>query len=305
MELSIVVPVYNSSSILSELCSQLVDALSDIDIEIILVDDGSQDSSWRVIKQLAEQIESVQGFRLTRNFGQDNAIMAGLNNSSGVYVVIMDDDLQHSPYDILTLLDYVKENESDVCYADYSDGKYQAWWKNLGSYLNSKQAEYLIGKPGEIYLSPFKVISRLVVDSVVNYNGPYPYVDGLIFQSTSSITQISVKHNSRELGRSNYSFRKSLSVFMSHTTGFSVVPLRIASISGLIMAVLGFTLGIYYIYDYFISETRLEGWTTLAVLILFIGGMILLSLGMIGEYLGRMYLTNNKRPQFLVHEVTS
>lgn len=304
MELSIVVPVYNSSSIVSELCSQLVDALSEIDIEIILVDDGSADTSWQVIKQLAKQIEQVQGFRLARNFGQDNAIMAGLNHSSGRYVIVMDDDLQHSPYDILTLLDHVKKNEYDVCYADYSDGKNQAWWKNLGSYLNSKQAEYLIGKPSEIYLSPFKVISRLVVESVVNYNGPYPYVDGLIFQSTASITQIPVKHNSREFGRSNYGFRKSLSVFMSHTTGFSVVPLRIASISGLLMAVLGFTLGIYYIYDYFLSETRLEGWTTLAVLILFIGGMILLSLGMIGEYLGRIYLTNNKKPQFLVYETT-
>ncbi|GAB6041585.1 glycosyltransferase family 2 protein [Endothiovibrio diazotrophicus] len=301
MEVSVVIPVFNSEEALPELCRQLWDALDGREFEVILVNDGSADRSWEVIERLSREF-GVVGVCLARNFGQDNAIMAGLGRAVGASVVIMDDDLQHSPYDIPLLLAEV-ERGADVCYADYSRHKRQAWWKNLGSHLNSKQAEYLIGKPGEIYLSPFKAIRRIVVDSVIQYEGPYPYVDGLIFRATSAVTQVHVEHRARDQGKSNYNLRRSLSVFFKHTTGFSVAPLRIASLIGLLSALFGFVLGTFYIYDYFTSEVMIEGWTTLVALLLFLGGMTLMSLGLIGEYLGRMYLTVNRRPQYVIRKV--
>jgi len=303
MEISIVVPVYNSAMILEALCQQITSALSDRDFEVILVNDGSGDESWSVIERISEKSERFKGICLSKNFGQDNAVMAGLHYAKGDYVVIMDDDLQHSPFDIVTLL-HEAENGCDVCYADYSERKRQSWWKNIGSILNSKQAEFLLEKPRNIYLSPFKIINRIVVDSIISYKGPYPYVDGLIFRATTSIRQISVQHHERYHGAGNYSLRKSFSVFVKHATGFSVVPLRLATLCGMLTAIAGLILALVYIYQYFVDDKPLEGWTTLVVLVLFMGGMILVSLGMIGEYLGRVYLSINQRPQFVVREIT-
>jgi len=303
MEISIVVPVYNSAMILVNLCQQISSALKDRDFEVILVNDGSSDESWSVIESISKKSEQVKGVCLNRNFGQDNAIMAGMHYAKGDYIVIMDDDLQHSPFDIVTLL-HEAESGCDVCYADYSDRKRQSWWKNIGSILNSKQAEFLLEKPRNIYLSPFKIINRVVADSIISYKGPYPYLDGLIFRATTSIRQISVKHHERFHGAGNYNLRKSFSVFVKHATGFSVVPLRIATLCGLATAIAGVILASAYIYRYFVDDKPLEGWTTLVVLVLFMGGMILVSLGMIGEYLGRVYLSINQRPQFVVREIT-
>jgi len=304
MELSIVVPVYNSDAILSELCDQIEDTLVGKDFELILVNDGSVDDSWNVIERISKGSNSIQGVCLAKNFGQDNAIMAGLSFTSGDYVVIMDDDLQHSPSDILVLLDKIK-NGWDVCYADFSSNLHQAWWKNIGSKINSKQAEYLINKPNDIYLSPFKVIARVVVDAILEYKGPYPYVDGLIFRITNSITQVPIPHHERFEGKGNYNIKRSLSVFFKHTTGFSVVPLRVASLIGLLFAISGFILGIFYIYIYLVDGSIIEGWTSIVVLQLFIGGMILMSLGVIGEYIGRSYLAINRKPQFVVRKISS
>ncbi len=302
MKISIVIPVYNSAMILVALCQQISSALRGRDFEVILVNDGSVDESWSVIEQICEKAIQYKGICLSKNFGQDNAIMAGLQNAKGAYAAIMDDDLQHSPFDIAKLQHEV-ERGFDVCYADYSERKRQSWWKNVGSIINSKQAEFLLEKPQNIYLSPFKVINRIVIDSIISYKGPYPYVDGLIIQATTSITQISVKHHDRYNGAGNYSLKKSFSVFVKHATGFSVVPLRLAALCGLMTAITGLILSLGYIYQYFVDDKPMEGWTTLVVLILFMGGMILFSLGMIGEYLGRVYLSINQRPQFLVRKI--
>ncbi|MDD5212424.1 MAG: glycosyltransferase family 2 protein, partial [Sulfuricurvum sp.] len=267
-----------------------------------LANDGSPDKSWEIIMSLSQEYPELRGICLTRNYGQDNAIMAGLNYARGKYVVIMDDDLQHSPYDISKLLEKC-ESGFDVCYADYSENKRQAFWKNLGSYLNSKQAELFIGKPQNIYLSPFKMISRVVVDSMLEYENSYPYIDGLIFRVTKSISQVPVEHHERYASVSNYNLRKSISVFLKHMTGFSIVPLRLASVMGFLITTLGLILAVYYIWSYF-KGNAVEGWTTLVLLQLTLGGAILMSLGVIGEYIGRIYLVANKRPQFVVRKTT-
>jgi len=302
MEISVVIPVYNSERIVSELVKAICKNLSDNKYEIILVNDGSVDNSWKVISDICNDNTSVKGVLLSKNFGQDNAIMAGLNHASGDYVVIMDDDLQHNPSDILLLLHACNDGVYDVCYANYSKDKKQNIWKNFGSMINSKQAEILLNKPHDIYLSPFKIISKNIVRSILSYHGPYPYIDGLIARSTDSITQVDVFHQMRLEGESNYTIKKSFSVFLKHLTGFSVVPLRVASFIGIVVSVVGFILGLYYIAEYFFGNSP-EGWTTIVALQLFIGGVILTSMGLVGEYIGRMYLLVSGTPQYVIKEV--
>ena len=304
MKVSIVIPVYNSELILEELCRQLCDALVGFEFEALLINDGSTDNSWSVIAKISKKVKPVRGIYLARNFGQDNAIMSGLSFSSGDYVVIMDDDLQHSPYDVPTLIDEILKGW-DVCYANFSDNMRQSWWKSFGSYINSKQSEYLANKPKDIYLSPFKIMNRFVVDTILEHTGPYPYVDGLICRITNSITQIPLIHYERYKGDGNYNLKRSLSVFLKHATGFSVLPLRLASAVGFLCAASGFILGVYYVYDYFVSDNIVEGWTSLIVLQLFLGGVVLLSLGIIGEYIGRSYLSMNKKPQYIVRKIVN
>ncbi|MEI6752088.1 MAG: glycosyltransferase family 2 protein [Paludibacter sp.] len=302
IEISIVVPVYNSEDNLSELCAQINDALQTVTYELLLVNDRSKDNSWAVIKQMSEKYAQVIGINLRRNGGQDNAIMAGLNNVNGNYIVIMDDDLQHSPYDIIKLLNSCKKTESDICFANFNVKK-QAIWKNFGSWLNGKISEWLLNKPKGIYLSPFKIITKEVIDEIIKYSGPYPYIDGLLLSVTDNMVQINIKHHKRFQGKSNFNLTRSISVFLKHVTTFSITPLRVASLIGFICSLAGFLLIPYYIFDHFFNNNIVEGWTTLAILVLLIGGLILLSLGMTGEYLGRAYLNINKKPQFIIREI--
>jgi undecaprenyl-phosphate 4-deoxy-4-formamido-L-arabinose transferase len=302
LDLSVVIPVYNSEEILPELLRQLDDALKEVRNEIILVNDESTDKSWEVILDLISQYRQLVAVNLRKNSGQDNAIMAGLKISRGVHVVIMDDDLQHSPYDISALRNACIKTKADVCYARFPQKK-QALWKNLGSWFNGKVANKIIGKPDTIYLSPFKVLGQDVVREIVKYDGPYPYVDGLVFTITRNITQINIAHHDRFLGKSNYTLLRSIKVFMKLATSFSIFPLRIVSIFGSLIASSGFILMIRYLVEYFATARIIEGWTTLVVLMLILGGSNLIFLGLIGEYLGRTYLYLNKRPQYVIKNI--
>jgi undecaprenyl-phosphate 4-deoxy-4-formamido-L-arabinose transferase len=301
-KISIVIPVYNSEDCVAEVVSQINTALKAYPHEIIMVNDCSSDASWERISETGKKNKTLIGINLMRNFGQDNALMAGLNNVTGDLVIIMDDDLQHSPFDIPALIEGLG-GKYDICYANFRT-KLQAWWKNAGSWFNGKVAEILIKKPSGIYLSPFKIIRREVVDELVRYKGPYPYVDGLLLQVTTNVTQIDVAHHERFRGHSNYNFIRSLKVFMKLATTFSVSPLRFASLSGVCIAIVGLLLGIYYVAEYFFSTNVVEGWTSIVVINLVVGGMILMSLGVIGEYLGRAYLNINNLPQFVIREKT-
>jgi len=302
-KISIVIPVFNSEEILLELSRQIQDALTGLDYELILVNDKSVDGSWEKIRQLAGSHQNITGINLRKNFGQDNAIMAGLNFASGSYTVIMDDDLQHSPEDIIKLYHKCREGY-DICYANFIKKK-QAFWKNFGSWLNGKIAEILIGKPKYIYLSPFQIIRKDVIDRVIEYRGPYPYLQGLLLDLTDNVTQIDIKHHKRYKGESNFNFIRSLRIFIKLATSFSVIPLRVATLMGLISSVVGFLLILYYLFSHFFGERIVEGWTTIVLLQLTIGGLILLSLGAIGEYIGRIYLNINNKPQYNIKEVVN
>jgi len=301
LEISIVIPVYNSSGILPELHSQIVNAMKNaFTFEIIFINDGSSDASWEKIKALVSANKNITAINLRKNSGQDNALLAGLRSAKGNFVVIMDDDLQHDPKDILKLHEACRN--TDVCYGNF-DKKNQSVLKNTGSDLNGKMAEMLSSKPSEIYLSPFKIMKRSIVDEIIKFAGPYPYIDGIILSITSNIDQVSVTHHQRLEGKGNYSLRKSMSVFMKHFTGFSLLPLRIATITGLVATFIGCCLAIKYLYDYFISKDFIEGWTTVVILIIIFGGLILITLGIVGEYIGRTYLAINNKPQYSISEI--
>src|SRR5262249_4994854 len=196
IDISIVVPVFRSENCLSALAAAVAKAMrqAGFSYELVLVDDGSPDRSWAEIKDLVEINPAVKGLRHRRNFGQDNAIMTGLRYAIGTAVVVMDDDLQHAPGDIPRLYAEMGRTGADVVYAHFRELR-QARWKNFGSWLNGKFAEWLIDKPSGIYLSPFKIIRREVVDLVIIFDGPYPYLDSLLFQITNRFSSIKVDHH--------------------------------------------------------------------------------------------------------------
>lgn len=303
MELSIVVPVYRSAECLPELARQVQQALAGriSTYELILVNDASPDASWRVISSLVETCPFVVGLNLRKNVGQDNAIMAGLHHATGEVVVIMDDDLQHDPADGPALVQALG-GEFDVAYAAF-EHKRQALWKNLGSWFNDRVAVVVLGKPRDVYLSPYKAIRREVVDEIVKYDGPFTYVDGIIFGITSRITQVTATHNARFAGASNYNLPRSLMVWLKLATGFSVIPLRITMLIGGIISFFSFLMALFFIVQALVLSRSPEGYPSLIVTLFFLGGIQLMGLGAVGEYVGRIFLTQNKLPQFTIKDV--
>lgn len=299
-EISVVIPVYKNEECISELTRQISDSLKEFDWELILVNDCSPDNSWSAIKEAVQKNRNITGINLRKNSGQDLAILAGLNHAKGQWIVIMDDDLQHSPYDIPKL--YAQAQKGfDVVYADFKQKK-QKLWKNIGSWLNGKVSEIALGKPKGIYLSPFKIINCNVVKDMCKLNNLFPYIDGLIFQITRNITQISIEHHKREYGKSNFTLLKSIQVFLRMMFGFSTFPLNFATYIGFFSSISGFILAIYYLIKFFLGLESLTGWTSQIVITLILGGLILLALGIIGKYIGQMYLTINNSPKFIIKE---
>jgi len=302
VELSVVVPVYNSEACLEELHRQVSEVLRGTSYELILVDDRSTDDSWPVIKGLCHADPSTIGITLRKNAGQDNAILCGLRRAQGAFVVIMDDDLQHSPHDIPLLYERCKSGDFDVCYARFSIHRH-AWWKRAGSWLNGKLSEIVIGKPKHLYLSPFKIVRKEVVAEIIKYTGAFPYVDGLILTITHALGEVSATHNARYRGKSNFGLAKSVLVFMRVATGFSVWPLRFSAGVGMAFSACGFALALFYLLQYIFCDRAVEGWVTLVILQLIIGGVLLFSIGLVGEYLGRLYLNCNGKPQATIKEI--
>lgn len=304
--LSIVVPVYRSATILPQLVEQIhaemcKEDLSD-NFELLLINDASPDNSWEIIRSLAATHSFIKGISLRRNFGQHSAIMAGLNHVSGNFVVLMDDDLQHPPRAIGDMVRALNKGY-DVCYTNYLNRRHAAW-KKLGSKFNNWVATHLLGKPKGLYLSSFKAMSRDIVQEIIKYDGPYAYIDGLILDVTRSITTIDIEHQSRHEGEGNYNLRRSLSLWLKMATSFSVLPLRIATYAGFVLAILSLLMIVFVIAQKIFHPDLPAGWTSLIATVLFIGGIQTLCIGMIGEYLGRTYLKLNHKPQFVIGATT-
>lgn len=302
MNLSVVIPVYNSENILEELVFQISkNTAFAVSFELILVNDHSRDRSWEKIEELFKKYNFIKGINLRKNAGQHNAIMAGLNHACGDVIIIMDDDLQHSPEYLKDMYMQIR-NGSDVCYSKFQNRKH-ATWKIIGSKFNDLVANILLDKPKDLYLSSFKAISKEIRDEIIRYKGPYPYIDGLILSLTDNISTITIKHFERYTGKGNYSLGRSLSLWLKMATGFSALPLRLATLFGLCFSLISFLFGSFYFFFKIFAGDLPRGWTTLIVVIFFMGGIQLLSIGIIGEYVGRSYLRLNDKQQFIVGEV--
>jgi len=306
-KLSIIIPVFRSEDCLVSLMQAITDVLlpGGWDYEVILVNDYSPDRSWDVITSLAQHDPHIVAVDLRRNFGQDNAILTGMRLARGEFLVIMDDDLQHHPKYIPKLVEKA-EDGFDVVYADFKR-KRQNRWKNIGSWINGRIAEVLINKPRNVYLSPYKIIRRDVARMVCNYDGPWPYIDGLLYEATWRISSISVDHFPRHSGSSNYTFLRSFGVSARLILSFSVKPVRLITWSGMALAALGLLAAIAVAaYRILVPEdftTQSVGWASLIVTILVIGGMQMMMFGILGEYLGRIFLRVENKPQTSIREV--
>jgi undecaprenyl-phosphate 4-deoxy-4-formamido-L-arabinose transferase len=305
-ELSIVVPVYRGALCLGALAEAIAAALEPrgIDYEIIFVNDASPDHSWDVVRRLCRDSARIVGVDLRRNFGQDNAILTGLRFASGRFVAVMDDDLQHDPADLPALLAKIHEGP-DVVYASFRT-KRQKLWKNLGSWFNGKVAEWVIDKPRGLYLSPYKVMRKEVADLVCAYDGPEPYLDRLLFQVTSRFAQIPAEHHGRFAGQSSYTIWKSAAVWARLLTA-SVRPLRLVTWVGLALGLVGGLLAALVVVYRLLYPERfalaVAGWASLMVALLVIGGVQMVFLGVLGEYVGRTHTTVARKPQAAVREV--
>jgi glycosyltransferase involved in cell wall biosynthesis len=302
--LSVVVPVYNGAATIGE----LVNALRALDItgglEIVLVVDGSPDNSLDVCKKLAgEPGAPIVVLSLSRNYGEHNAVMAGLARARGSYAITMDDDLQNPPGEVKRLFEYARDGRYDAVYTYYEEKKHAAW-RNLGSRFTNWCADHLIDKPKGLYLSSFRCLSAFVREQITAaYEGPFPYVDGLVFQVTQNVGRLQVAHLPRVEGRSNYTIARLFRLWLSMFSNFSVIPLRFATLFGIAFGALGALAAVIVVAEAISDNKAPQGWASLMVAVLVLAGVQLIVVGLIGEYLGRMFLAVNRKPQYLVREV--
>jgi glycosyltransferase involved in cell wall biosynthesis len=301
---SLVIPVFNGSQTIAKLVTECIQAFEEFfDLEIVLINDCSEDDSHEVCLSLQDKYPNTVTFlSLSRNFGEHNAVMAGLNHTTGDLVVTLDDDGQNPPQEALNLINHAIKENLDVVYSSYPKKRHHLV-RNLCSWLNGKVATLMLKKPPGLYLSSFRSMSRYIVQEIIGYDLPYPYVDGLILRSTSNIGTLETTHQPRTSGQSGYTFRKLVRLWLNMFTNFSVLPLRIASFLGFVFALLGMLIGAFTLYERILNPNLPTGWATIAVLCSILGGVQLMALGMVGEYLGRLFLGMNRQPQFVIREL--
>ncbi len=299
--LSIVIPVYNAEKTIGRLVEELIHYLqANYDLEIVLVNDNSVDNSESVCISLYKRYKKhVKFYSLSKNVGEHNTVMAGLRKATGKYVVIMDDDFQNPVSEVTTLVNKIIDGNFDVVYSYYKEKKHSLF-RNLGSWFNDRVANFMLNKPRDLYLSSFKVLNRFLVNEIVKYDGPFTYIDGLILQNTDKIGRIKVKHHERQEGRSGYTLKKLISLWLNMFTSFSILPLRISIILGCIFSILGMILGIYTVFEKFLNPDIPIGYASLFVTVSIFAGVQLIMIGMVGEYVGRVFLSINKKPQYTI-----
>lgn len=302
---SIIIPCYNSSHTIREVVEETTSVLEELNrtpFEFVLVDDFSPDDGATVteLRSLADDYEFVKVIELAQNAGQHNAIMAGLNFASGDVMVSMDDDMQTHPSQLHVLLEELDKGY-DVVYGYYPNKKHSPF-RNFGSWINHETVRLLIGKPKDMKTSSFWAIKKFVRDYVIQYTYPYSYMQGLFLRTTQNISCVPIEHYERAYGKSNYTFKKLMHLW-SNIVGFSVVPLRIARHLGFIFSLGGMIGAIWVIIRKLIHPNMQLGYASTMVAIFFFSGVILLFLGLIGEYIGRMFLCMGNSPQYVVKSV--
>ncbi len=304
-KISFVIPCYASEHTIVQVIEEANRAMENLPQytwEYILVNDCSPDNTFEVIRGLCTKYSNIMGINLARNFGQHAALMTGFHHVSGDIVVCMDDDGQTPGDEVGKLLDKI-ENGYDVVYARYSSKKHTVF-RNIGSKVNSKMTEFLLDKPKDLFLSSYFAVRRYIVDEMVKYDNAFPYVIGLVLRSTKNISNVDVTHRDRVEGVSGYSIQKLLSLWMNGFTAFSVKPLRLASLLGILFAMIGFISTIVLVLNKLLHPAEVMlGWSSTMSVVMLIGGLVLIVLGIIGEYIGRIYICINKSPQYIIREM--
>lgn len=300
---SFVIPCYRSAKTLGNVVAEIdgtMKKLSGYTYEIVLVNDSSPDDTFEVIRGLCAERKDICGINLARNFGQHAALMAGFHYTHGDVVVCLDDDGQTPAGEVGKLLSAIEEGY-DVVYARYAH-KQHSGFRNFGSKINELMTRVMLGKPKELYLSSYFAAKRFVVDEILRYTNPYPYVIGLVLRTTKNIVNVEVSHREREVGVSGYTLGKLMGLWFNGFTAFSIKPLRVATAMGATTAFCGFLYGIYTVVKKFVNPNVPIGFSSLMAALVFIGGMIMLMLGLIGEYIGRIYISLNNSPQYVIRE---
>ena len=301
---SFVIPCYRSERTIRGVVEEIRETmrtLPDWDWELVLVNDCSPDGTFEVIRALAEEDVRITAVDLAKNFGQHAALMCGMRHTTGDVVVCLDDDGQTPADEVGKLLEKLEEG-CDVVYASYED-KRESGFRRFGSKVNRRMTEIMLSKPKELELTSYFAARRFLVDEMLRYEHCYPYVMGLVLRSTKRVANVPVKHRARETGSSGYTLSKLLGLWMNGFTSFSVKPLRIATYSGAVIALLGFVYALIAVIRYFTVHLAPQGWTTTTVLLLIVGGFVLLMLGLVGEYVGRVFMCVSATPQYVEREV--
>lgn len=301
---SFVVPCYCSANTIGSVVDEIertMPSLPQYDYEIVLVNDCSPDSTFSVLSDLAEKDGRITAVDLTRNFGQHGALMAGFHHCRGDIVVCLDDDGQTPADEVGKLLSKLEEGY-DVVYASY-EHKQHSKFRNWGTRINNRMTEIMLGKPKDLAIPSYLAAKRFIIDEMLNYKHCFPYVDGLVLRSTRRICNVPVDHRQRQQGESGYTFGKLIALWMNGFTSFSVKPLRLSTYAGALTAFLGFIYALVIIIKHFVDSSIPEGWSSTMALQLVLGGIILVVLGLIGEYIGRIYMCINASPQFVERQV--
>ena len=306
-KISFVIPCYRSQDTLGKVVAEIdgkMQEMQDYTYEVVLVNDCSPDDTLLTVRRLCQEKPSGNGMRkgisFAKNFGQHSALMAGLRATEGDYVVCLDDDGQTPANEVDKLISKLEEG-FDAVYAKYEHKQHSAF-RNLGSKVNELMARVMLGKPKELYVSSYFAVRRFVVEDMIRYRNSFPYVIGLVLRTTRMIANVNVNHRERETGSSGYTLKKLLGLWFNGFTAFSVKPLRIATAMGSVSAALGFLYGIYTIVKKLIRPDVPMGFSSIMAAIVFFGGMIMVMLGLIGEYIGRIYISLNNSPQYVIRE---
>lgn len=305
MLVTVVIPCYNSQDSIEKVVNLTVaefKKLPQYTYEFVLVNDYSKDATFSKIKELAAKYPFVRGINLARNFGQHNALMAALNYAQGDLIVGMDDDLQTHPSQMYKLLDKAQEGY-DLVYGNYARRK-NSFFKNLTSKFNKVTSRILLGRPKNIVSSNYWVISKLVRDEVIKYTNYNPYIDAIFYRVTSNIADVTIEHHQREQGSSNYTFRKLVKLWMAYWN-FSVIPLRISSLLGILFSVAGFVGFVITFIRQLLDPSTQTGWASIMCALFLFFGFVLLVLGIMGEYLGKIMLCINNTPQYIIRETVN
>ena len=303
-KISFVIPCYNSEKIISSVIKEIVKIVNqknNYEYEIIAINDKSPDNVWEILKCEADTNDNIKLINLTKNMNRPGAVMAGLYYVTGDYIIIMDDDGQ-CPIDKLWMLIDKLEDGHDVAMAKYKEYK-QGLFKGFGTLVNRKMTEIIMEKPKKLYFTNFMALKRYIVEEIKKYKNPYPYLTGLLLRTTSDIVNVDMEERNRFSGKTNFTFKKMLNLWLNGFTAFSVKPLRISTILGFITALIGFLYGVYILINKLLHPSNiLQGYSSLMAAILFIGGIIMMMIGIIGEYIGRIYISINNSPQFVIKE---